>query len=171
MDRLDLYRRAYEFEIARIREATDHATWSAPIIMALASFTFYAATIASTISCDLKIWFYVSVLFCCFGLIGMLATSFLAIFNYEWAYMDHPEDLENYWKSIEIHKTANSISIKNYSENVFANSILEKYITCATLNGHNNDRRSYFVYLSKYFLMISILFSIVIGVFILTSKL
>lgn len=171
MDRLDLYRAAYEFEINRRREAIDHANWSTPIIVAMASFAFYAATISPTISCDIRNWFYVSIALACLGIIGMLVTSLLAIFNYEWAFMNHPEDLENYWKSLEEYESENSVVVKNYKEKEFLNFLHNKYMFCATKNGRNNDRRSNFVHKSKYFLIASLFFCMVTGALMFVSKL
>ena len=163
MDRLDIYRKAYEFEIGRKKEAEENLTFVTSVVVIVCTAISYILLNSYNLDVKFRAPIYVITFFVAIFISGTIFFTFRSIFNFEWGYLSHPRVMEKYYLDLVDYCKEYSISDENYPDSEFNKYVLDQYISHASRNGYNNDRRSYFIHISKFFIIAVVGFTVLDG--------
>jgi len=158
VDRKQLYKETYDFEIERKDRLT--ASISTPItvqIAAVIGFSYIVIDIGL-----LQHWYeWLSILFLA-GAAALLAFAVTSLvqqnFGYDYGYLPMPDALESYYRQLrDYYDLYGDQIVDGNLERDFEDYVVSRYIAEASRNGRNNDKRSSYIYRANLFTVLSLI--------------
>lgn len=155
---MELYKDIYYKELIRKEEIHKNLTIPIGILIALigAISYFYKQLIfecnfTNVLQIEILIFFFFSIIVTIYYLIRIF-------YSYEYKYISDPEEMEKYRNElIEYYKSTLDNIEENQSFNDFNLFLINQYVQTSTFNIMNNDRKVHFLFLTKRWLIITII--------------
>ncbi|WP_433815449.1 hypothetical protein [Flavobacterium johnsoniae] len=171
MNDLEFYKYIYDRELNRRSKLDDSINviiGTISLLIGLMSY-FFSNDKFKFIECDVFIWIIISVTTCCIGLsiIYLIKSynNYLKGFNYP--NISYLKSVRKYQK-VEIPNFNNTVS---ESEKInFEDELINRLIRITDENTKINDKRSYDLYISKTFIILTLIFAFIISIILITKN-
>ncbi|MGE8343374.1 MAG: hypothetical protein ACN6OI_20280 [Flavobacterium sp.] len=171
MNDLEFYKYIYDRELNRrskLDESINVIIGTISLLIGLISY-FFSNDKFKLIECDVFIWTIISAVACC---IGLSISYLIKSYNNYLKGFDYPNI--SYLKSVREYQ---KIVIPNFNNTVsnsekinFEDELIDRLIRITDENTKINDKRAYDLYISKTFIILTLIFTFIISIILITKN-